>query len=623
MSANAIKSVLNLDATFGLSPEYEIVVKVVADYVAKISGNVLEKKQFSMVENRLKKRMMTLKINSPEEYLTYLSKNKVAEVTELVSLLTTHHTFFFREFIHFELLLKNLPNIIKNIKSRGESTLKVWSAASSKGHEVFSLAIFLDTHLKKIDPSMNFEIFGSDIDPQSVAVGKNAVYHKDEIKEIPMLYLADNFARGTGDIADFVKVKKKISEKCKFDVLNLLDLKLDKSNKFDIIFCRNVLIYFKQPDIVKVIDQFKQYLHPTGYLFTGLSESLTTTIPGIFSIGASCYTFNEPKIDKNSQASKITNVVELKKVKPIRILCVDDSPSILKILQKIFTAEHGMEVVGTAINGLEAEKFLANNQVDLMTLDIHMPEMDGVAYLRKNYRAGKHPPVMMVSSVSRDDSDLAQKALLFGASEFVEKPSLENLAMKSEEMRMKIHILHNRNTETKTVHSTFDKEFSKDLKIVHPEQKFVYVCASTADRQRIGALLKDLADQAPPMVIATEGASDVVIETMAQYLKGVSPYYKIIVSPAINTVMYAPGDIYLVDLKKTWNDWKSVFQRKKSMLLIYSGLTRDASNFIEAVPDQVITVIEEVKMNEKLYQFADELVPATTFSYLVKQKFGN
>ena len=110
---------------------------------------------------------------------------------------------------------------------------------------------------------------------------------------------------------------------------------------------------------------------------------------------------------------------------PLKVLCVDDSKIILSLLKKIFSGNDGFEVVGTAENGQEAEEFLKHNKVDVMTLDIHMPIMDGLSYLKKNYNQS-HPPVVIVSSVSREDAFKAMEGLRLGASDYIEKPSLED-----------------------------------------------------------------------------------------------------------------------------------------------------------------------------------------------------
>src|SRR5690606_29906934 len=103
---------------------------------------------------------------------------------------------------------------------------------------------------------------------------------------------------------------------------------------------------------------------------------------------------------------------------PIKVMCVDDSPVVLKLLKKIISSQHGFEVVATANNGAEAVDMLKKHEVDLMTLDIHMPVMDGVSYLEKNFKHG-HPPVVMLSSVTEEGTGPSMRCLELGASDYV------------------------------------------------------------------------------------------------------------------------------------------------------------------------------------------------------------
>jgi two-component system chemotaxis response regulator CheB len=119
------------------------------------------------------------------------------------------------------------------------------------------------------------------------------------------------------------------------------------------------------------------------------------------------------------------------------VLVVDDSTSIQAVLKQVLGKDRGFEVVGTAANGIEAAKLLRTLEVDAMTLDIHMPGQGGVDYLKANFSRA-HPPVVMVSSVDREEADLAHKCLTIGASDYVEKPTLANMGERGEELRNKI-----------------------------------------------------------------------------------------------------------------------------------------------------------------------------------------
>jgi chemotaxis protein methyltransferase CheR len=158
----------------------------VSRIISDITGIQLGDKQFALVQGRLAKRMRELRVETPSDYARHLNANYGIEVGVLTSLLTTHHTYFFREFVHFEYLLKNtLPGVIAEHRAKGENTIRIWSAACSRGQEVYSLSMFLHHHLPTIAPDMKFEIVGSDVCEESIAIAKNGVYTWDEIKAVP------------------------------------------------------------------------------------------------------------------------------------------------------------------------------------------------------------------------------------------------------------------------------------------------------------------------------------------------------------------------------------------------------------------------------------------------------
>lgn len=427
-----------------------IAIEEVSRLVSEKTGIILGERQQNMVRSRLLRRMTELKITGYDEYLTYLSNHVEIETISLVSLLTTHHTYFFREFVHFEFLRNTaLPALVAIARNRPDKTIRVWSAACSRGQEVYSLAMTMAETLNAIAPDIKFHILGSDVDPESVQFARNGVYPWDEVKEIPMSLLTQFWARGKGDISAFAKVKPALKAHCDFKVLNLVDL--PQMEKFDLVFCRNVLIYFDHPSIKKIAKGLFDRLQPEGYLIVGVSESLIGQDIPIQHLGPSIYARTSvaapapaktpqpvaAPVSAKAPSVAVTPAPKLQEPQIIRVLCVDDSPSILTILKKILSADKGFEIVATAKNGFEAAEALRKHKVDVMTLDIHMPGQTGIEYLQQNYKAG-HIPVIMVTSVSREDNTLAHQALKLGASDYVEKPSLQNFAERASEIQNKI-----------------------------------------------------------------------------------------------------------------------------------------------------------------------------------------
>ena len=420
----------------------ELVLSVVAEVskiVSRMAGIQLGERQVSMVENRLKARMIKLGIKDFSSYLNYLKKHQEDESQALMSLMTTHHTYFFREFSHFEFLLnKGLDRLIEKAKQRGDNKIRIWSAAASRGQEVYSLAMFFKFHLSQSNSGVDFEIWGTDIDPESISHAKNGVYRAEELKQSPAMYIGDNWVRGKGHVKEFSKIKDDIKRKCHFDTLNLLEPKkfLDNRN-FDVIFCRNVFIYFNQQQIKQCSEVFLNHLDQDGLLFLGVSESLSGLNVKAETMGPSVYQHHRPAQKLNYAVKKhITNTIP-QKTRPIEVLCVDDSKSILTLLNTILTKESGFVVKATAANGLEAIEKLKTEKFDIITLDMHMPELDGLGFLEKSKDLNR-PPVVVVSSINRDDTSIAQKAMQLGAVDYIEKPSLENISQASNEIRSKL-----------------------------------------------------------------------------------------------------------------------------------------------------------------------------------------
>ena len=418
------------------------VVSEVSQIVSHMAGIQLGPRQSPMVENRLRSRMVRLNIKDFSSYLKHLKAHQESESQALLSLMTTHHTYFFREFAHFEFLLnKGLDRMIERAKARGDKKIRVWSAASSRGQEAYSLAMFLKFHLSQSNSGVDFEIWGTDIDPESVKHAQNGVYKAEELKQSPAMYIADNWIRGKGDVRDFSKIQNYIKSRCHFSEANLLKCESFLNGKtFDIIFCRNVFIYFNPDQIKACTNEMLKHLDQDGLMFLGVSESLNGLSIKLETTGPSVYQLPRPVSAKKIEPKKQTPAPFPAPEKPAQVLCVDDSKPILALLGKILQKDQGFVVKATASNGLEALEKIKNDHFDIITLDLHMPELDGVGFLEKT-KGMKRPPVVVVSAINRDDTTIAQKAIALGAADYVEKPSLENIAQAGNEIRSKLKLV--------------------------------------------------------------------------------------------------------------------------------------------------------------------------------------
>ena len=248
-----------------LSPEQH---QKLARIVYKESGVVLDEKKYSLLVARLAKRMRIMRISSVSEYINLISSD-TDEFNQFIDATTTNHTFFFRENKHCEYLLKTLDP---------KKPLKIWSAASSSGEEAFTLSVQLLAH------SFSFNIFASDVSDSMLKLGRRAIYPNDRVRNVPLSLMHKYFQKGKGKWKDHVKVKPVVQKLVAFEKFNLLSG--TPTGTFDIIFCRNVMIYFDTPTRQRVVDNLCSALKPGGYFFVGLAESLndlehdlTTVLP--------------------------------------------------------------------------------------------------------------------------------------------------------------------------------------------------------------------------------------------------------------------------------------------------------------------------------------------------------
>jgi chemotaxis protein methyltransferase CheR len=623
----------------------EYLINHVSKIVSGIIGIQLGDKQKAMVESRLKKRMLELNLNTPQDYYSYLNANTKNESNVLVSILTTHHTKFFREFFHFEYLEKEgLAKAISRAKKEGRKVIHIWSAACSMGHEVYSLSMFLSYHLKQMAPDFDFKIFGSDIDTESVEVAKNGVYRWDDVKEIPATYMGDHWARGSGEIAEFVKAKKTIKSHCDFGVVNLLNISHDVgSHKFDIIFCRNVFIYFSEENIKKITMDLLSCLNNEGLFFVGISETLQRLNLPLSYLGPSIYSKIDEKKDLKKDSISVASTIPDPSInkpifpdstaavtlhrEPIRVLCVDDSSTILTLLKQILKKEDGFEVVGTAVNGIEASEQLKKLKPDVLTLDIHMPQQTGLEYLTKNF-SSSHPPVVMVSSVSRENANLAIRCLEAGAADYVEKPAMSNLKEKGNEIRMKLRCAVKLKQQGAGVvfkkSLALEKSFATSFDSKNIDNCLVAILANVADRRKISELLKEQSGIGFPSLVFFEGV-EAILGELSQTISA-STGLKV-QSMGSELPKMVKNDCFFADYK-WFKNAKTAFVGRKTAILILGEISKD---IVVDIKDwkgfkNARLIIEDLRDSKsesylQLKELADDLVPFTSFCYLAEDFF--
>jgi chemotaxis protein methyltransferase CheR len=233
-----------------------------------------------MIEGRLRKRVRTLGFDSFDAYCTHLFKNDGLdnERPYLINAVTTNKTDFFREPEHFDLMESKLVPALLNLrKNERQPLLKIWSAASSTGAEAYTIAMLMaDLAAQRHD--FRFAVLGTDISTAVLAQGQRAVYSTELIAPVPpekqSRYLMHSRKPG---IRPEVRIVPELRRLVRFARLNLMDKAYPFDRDVDVIFLRNVLIYFDKKDQEAVINRLVDHLRPEGYLILGHSESMIGT----------------------------------------------------------------------------------------------------------------------------------------------------------------------------------------------------------------------------------------------------------------------------------------------------------------------------------------------------------
>ncbi|MEW6991737.1 protein-glutamate O-methyltransferase CheR [Colwelliaceae bacterium 6441] len=246
--------------------------KFICQLVYEIAGIVLNDSKREMVYRRLTRIIRERKLSSFSEYCQLLQDNVEQEKNYFINAITTNLTSFFREGHHFDYLTKTeLPSLIQ--KNKQDKKIRIWSSASSTGEEPYSIAATVSESLKSYLSSWDIKILATDIDSDVLAKGKAGIYDERRIEDIPEKYKKAYFSKGTGLNANKVKVDPKLQKLLTFKQLNLLH-EWPMKGRFDIIFCRNVIIYFDKKTQQELFERYYEILAPGGLLILGHSENL-------------------------------------------------------------------------------------------------------------------------------------------------------------------------------------------------------------------------------------------------------------------------------------------------------------------------------------------------------------
>jgi two-component system chemotaxis response regulator CheB len=324
-----------------------------------------------------------------------------------MSALTIHTTSWFREAPHF----KKLEEAVRQkIVDQRLSSLNVLCAGCSTGEEVYSIALTLE-RLRSEFPGFDYHVLGIDIDPISVAQAGRGIFGAVAFSLIPDEY-KPFCVIGRGEKRSFFAPSAEVRKRCSFEVGDIRSVSQGRRDSFDGIFCRNVLIYFKPEDIGSLVSSLLGTLKVDGALFLGHSESVDAGMYGLRFLGDSTYI-----------KRRVFGEASLHNEAACRVLVVDDSPVARKAIEK--SLEKAGLVAFSVASAEEASEFLEKHVVDVITLDVSMPGLDGPTWLSSRRLAGLGVPVVIVSESGASQAVSILGALENGAQDYIEKSAVQ------------------------------------------------------------------------------------------------------------------------------------------------------------------------------------------------------
>lgn len=261
-------------------------------FIYEVCGIKLPPIKKTMLSARLNKRLRHLQIDSFSEYLDYVMSpdGEAHELTSMIDVVSTNKTDFFREAKHFDFLTSVvLPEYLARNKSgRLGRPLRIWSAGCSSGEEPYTIAMVLDDFCKR-NPGLDFTILATDINTEVLAHGEQAVYANETVEPVPAAFRNRYLMRGKGNQGGFHRIVPELRRKVTFRRLNFMDKDFQIKEEIDLIFCRNVIIYFDRKTQIELFEKFFRQLARGGYLFTGHSETLEGIIDRMQRVTSAVY----------------------------------------------------------------------------------------------------------------------------------------------------------------------------------------------------------------------------------------------------------------------------------------------------------------------------------------------
>lgn len=256
--------------------------RFISQAVYQECGIVLSDHKKDMVYSRLARRIRFLKLSSFSQYIQYVENNKSLEFGELINAITTNLTSFFREPHHFDFVKSTIIPELRDIHKL-DKRVRVWSAGCSTGMEPYSISMTL---LNQFPNDWDVKILATDLDTNVLQTAKTGIYQSQSLTGVNESLLKQHFLHDRS--GEQYKVKPQLQRDITFKQLNLLE-GWPMKGPFDVIFCRNVVIYFDTETKTKLFKRYARLLRPNGYLILGHSETMSRDVAEFEAIGRTIY----------------------------------------------------------------------------------------------------------------------------------------------------------------------------------------------------------------------------------------------------------------------------------------------------------------------------------------------
>lgn len=247
----------------------------ISTFMEKTTGIKMPDSKRTMIQSRLANRLKVLHFNDYSQYLDYVfSSSSTAndEIVMMIDLLTTNLTHFFREKPHFDFMTET---VLPHLSECGIKCPAIWSAGCSSGEEPYTLSIVMREFMSKNKGVFNdYSILATDISTRILTKAVEGIYPLESVEKLPYDIKHKYFLKSKNPDKPYAKVKNELKQKIQFDRLNFMDSSFNIRPKKNIIFCRNVLIYFDKPTQLEVIRKLVSCLEVGGFLFLGHSETI-------------------------------------------------------------------------------------------------------------------------------------------------------------------------------------------------------------------------------------------------------------------------------------------------------------------------------------------------------------